>query len=198
MAMKKFRSVDHFMDEVEYFPAELLKLRKILVSLELDETLKWSLPCYCHEGKNVVGLGAFKSYFGLWFFQGALLKDTASVLMNAQEGKTKAMRQWRMTSAKEIKVRLIKQYVLEAVQLAAAGKDIKPNRNQPVEVHPLLQAAFADHPAAAKIFDSMTKGRQREYANYITEAKREDTKLRRIAKIIPMILAGGGLNDRYR
>jgi uncharacterized protein YdeI (YjbR/CyaY-like superfamily) len=39
-----------------------------------------------------VGIGGFKSYFGLWFHQGALLTDKAGVLINAQEGRTKALR----------------------------------------------------------------------------------------------------------
>ncbi|MBK7633096.1 MAG: hypothetical protein IPJ13_01585 [Saprospiraceae bacterium] len=46
----------------------------------------------------MVGLAAFKSYTGIWFFQGGLLDDKQQFLMNAQEGKTKAMRQWRFFS----------------------------------------------------------------------------------------------------
>lgn len=198
MPMKKFRSVDHFMDEAEFFTKELTRLRTILQSMDLEETLKWSFPCYCHQGKNVVGIGAFKSYFGLWFFQGALLADQDRLLINAQEGKTKAMRQWRMTSAKEIKTRTIKRYVLEAIQLVESGKEIKPERNKSVEIDPLMQQALAKNQKAAKQFATMRPGCQREYANYIIDAKREETKRRRIEKILPMIVAGGGLNDRYR
>jgi uncharacterized protein YdeI (YjbR/CyaY-like superfamily) len=44
----------------------------------------------------------------------------------------------------------------------------------------------------------LTPGKQREYAEYITEAKKDETKLKRIEKIIPMIKAGIGLNDKYK
>ncbi len=114
--------------------------------------------------KNVVGLGAFKSYFGLWFHQGALLADKNQVLINCQEGKTKALRQWRMTDKKEIDARTINAYIKEA------------------------NASFK----------ALTKGKQREYADYIADAKREETKLKRLDKIVPMIEADQGLNDRYR
>ena len=198
MAMKKYRSVDQYMEEVENFPSELAKLRKILLAVDLEETIKWSMPCYCHHGKNVVGISSFKNYFGLWFHQGALLQDTEGVLINAQEGKTKALRQWRMTAAKDIKVRTIKRYALEAMQLVEAGREIKPSRNKPIIIDPVFQSALDNNRKASKAFTSMTPGCQREYANYINEAKREATKERRVAKIIPMIVEGGGLNDRYR
>jgi len=68
----------------------------------MTETIKWSAPVYTFEGKNLVGLGAFKSYVGLWFFQGSLLNDKKKKLINAQEGKIKALRQWRFNSVKEI------------------------------------------------------------------------------------------------
>lgn len=52
----------------------------------MEETNKWSAPVYTSNGKNIVGLGAFKSYTGLWFFQGALLKDEKKLLINAGNG----------------------------------------------------------------------------------------------------------------
>jgi uncharacterized protein YdeI (YjbR/CyaY-like superfamily) len=49
-----------------------------------------------------------------------------------------------------------------------------------------------------KSFQQLTKGKQREYANYITEAKREATKHSRLEKIKPMIKNAMGLNDKYK
>lgn len=48
---------------------------------------------YILNGKNVIGLGAFKNHFAIWFFNGVFLKDEKQLLTNAQEGKTKALRQ---------------------------------------------------------------------------------------------------------
>ena len=196
--MKRFKTVDDFIAGSESWQDELKRLREILLSTELDETVKWGAPCYTFQGKNVVGIGAFKSYFGLWFFQGGLLSDPAGVLMNAQDGKTKAMRQWRFQTKQQIKPRTIKAYVKEAIQLQLAGHEIKPVRGRPLMIPPELQTAFADDQAARAAFDALTPGKQREYADYIADAKRDATKASRIAKILPMITQGQGLNDKYR
>jgi uncharacterized protein YdeI (YjbR/CyaY-like superfamily) len=115
--MERFKTVDDYINSNVLWPDELRRLRKILLSTGLTEEVKWGGPCYTHNGKNVVGVGAFKSYFGLWFFKGAALKDEQNVLINAQPGKTKDLRQWRMTSPKDIKPSMIKRYVKEAMQL---------------------------------------------------------------------------------
>lgn len=165
---------------------------------ELTEDVKWGGPCYTWDGKNVVGIGGFKSYFGLWFFQGALLEDKKKVLINAQEGTTKALRQWRMNSAKEIKPDAIKAYVREAMQLIKDGKSIGPQRKKPVIIPSELKKALAKDAKARKGFDMLRPGLQREYTDHVASAKRDETKLKRIEKILPMMTVGKGLHDKYR
>ena len=143
-------------------------------------------------------MGAFKSYVGLWFFQGALLADKESVLVSAQEGKTKALRQWRFTSKREIDARRIKAYVKEAIDLQKQGLEIKADRSKTVEVPKQLKQALKRNKNAHSCFGQLAKGKQREYADYIADAKREETKMKRLEKILPMIEAGKGLNDKYR
>ncbi len=196
--MKRARSVDEYIADAGAWQGELERLREILLSTELEEEVKWGGPCYTYRGKNVVGMAGFNSYFGLWFHQGALLKDQKKFLINAQEGKTKALRQWRMQTASDIKPTIIKSYVKEAIKLANEGKKIAPARKKPVIVPPELKKAFRTNKAASESFGKLRPGSQREFAEYIADAKREDTKLRRIEKILPMISKGVGLNDRYR
>lgn len=196
--MKRYKTVDEYIEGAQHWQDELRQLRKILNTTDLEETVKWGAPCYTFDGKNVVGIGAFKSYFGLWFHQGALLSDPNKVLINAQEGKTKALRQWRIESKKEISPRLIKAYVKEAIALQKQGVEIKPARNEAVEIPAQLLAALSKNKKANAGFKSFTKGKQREFAEYIADAKREETKAKRIEKIIPMIVEGKGLNDKYR
>ena len=196
--MKRANSVDEYIADEGIWKNELKRLREILQSTELEEELKWGGPSYTYDGKNIVGMAGFKSYFGLWFHQGALLKDQNNVLMNAQEGKTKALRQWRMQTARDIKPALVKSYVKEAIKLTKEGKKIAPARKKPVVVLTELKKALRANKTASKNFRNMRPGLQREYADYIAEAKREDTKLRRLEKIMPMIGAGSGLHDKYR
>jgi uncharacterized protein YdeI (YjbR/CyaY-like superfamily) len=196
--MKRSKSVDDYIRESAFWQAELKRLREILKKTELTEEIKWGGPCYTYDGKNVVGLGAFKSYVGLWFHQGALLKDDKKRLINAQEGKTRALRQWRMTSASDIKPAIIKAYVNEAIQLVKSGKGIGPAKKKPVVVPPELENVLRKDQTSGKKFHGLTPGRQREYAEYIAEATRAETKQTRLAKILPMVKAGIGLNDKYR
>ena len=196
--MKRFKSVDDYVASLSKWQKEIVKLRQILNSTELQECVKWGIPCYTIDGKNVVGIAAFKDYFGLWFYQGVFLQDKQEVLVNQQEGKTRGMRQWRFQSASDIKVRLIKSYVKEAIDLAKAGKEIKPQRGLPVVVPDELASAFNDDPKAGKAFAQLGLGKQREYVEHIASAKRPETKTRRLEKILPMIKQGVGLNDKYR
>lgn len=196
--MKRYKTVDEFIAGQEKWQTETVALREILNSTGIEETVKWGMPVYVVNGKNVFGIFATKTYFGIWFYQGALLTDKENVLINAQAGKTKAMRQWRFSSQKDLKVRQIKQYLIEAIRLAEAGKAIKAERNKPINIPPELSRALAGNAEARKSFDQLSKSCRREYAQYISEAKREETKARRIEKIIPMMLQSEGLNDKYR
>ncbi len=94
----------------------------------------------------MVGLGAFKRYFGLWFHQGALLKDTNKKLINAQEGKTKALRQWHITTEQAIKPTITKRYVKESIANIDKGNEIKPVRAKsvtiPGELRDALEAVY--------------------------------------------------------
>lgn len=191
--------VTAYIEKQTTWKEELTLLRSILLKLPVEETVKWGAPTYTFEGKNVVGLAGFKNYFGLWFFQGALLKDPQKVFINAQEGKTKAMLQWRFTSIKEVDKNLIKEYVLEAIENQKQGRVIKPQRNtKPLVIPELLQKELDNNLALKEKFEAFSLSHKREYANYISEAKREATKLKRLEKIVPMILESVGLHDKYR
>ncbi|MFQ5604631.1 MAG: YdeI family protein [bacterium] len=198
--MKSSRSVDEYMEKQPAWERELKILREIIRSANLDETVKWGGPVYTLNGNNLVGLGAFKSYVSLWFFQGALLKDDKNKLINAQENKTKALRQWRFSSHNEIRedADVIKQYLAEAMANENQGNSIKPDRQKPLIIPPELEAFLSDNAKLKESFTAFSKSKQREYAEYIDEAKREETKQKRLQKIASMILQGIGLHDRYR
>lgn len=196
--MESHKSVKHYIHNKKQWTSELVTLREILLSTGMKEEVKWGVPVYSYEGKNVAGITAFKSYVGLWFYQGALLKGAKKKLVNAQEGKTKALRQWRFTSMKEIDEKLIRTYLKEAIQNVKAGKEIKPDRDKPIAIPKELSSHLKKTPSALKAFNLLSKGKQREYAEHIEEAAKPETKSRRIKKILPMIVNGDGLHDKYK
>lgn len=196
--MKKNKSVDEYIAKKEQWQKELNLLRNLLNSTELEETVKWGGPCYTVQGKNVVGLATFKKFIALWFFQGALLKDNGHVLINAQEGTTKALRQWRFGSMEEIDLKRVKEYVAEAIDNQKKGKQIKPDRKKPLIIPPELNQVFEKNKNIKYHFEELTRSKQREFSDYIVGAKRTETKENRLEKILPMILRKEGLNDKYR
>ena len=191
------KTFEDYLKKHNAYSEELFALRKIVLDCKLKETIKWGSPVYTSEGKNVVGLSAFKGYFGLWFFQGALINDTHNKLINAQEGKTQAMRQWRFENIDEIDEALIKSYILNSVENFKAGKEIKPQK-KPLIIPDELKEAMASDSVLSEAFESLSLSCKREYTEYVGEAKREETRKNRLEKVIPMIKQKKGLNDKYR
>lgn len=198
--MKRFKSVGEYIDSHIEKQEELILLREILLATEVVETVKWGAPIYTVNGKNIAGLGAFKNFTAIWFFQGVLLNDPKMKLINAQEGKTQALRQWRFGSPEEIKSleKLIKDYINEAIANQQQGREIKARTSKPLIVPEELKSVFENRPAVEKGFESFSLTRKREFTDYIHEAKREETKQKRLDKIITLIIGGIGLHDKYR
>ena len=196
--MKKAKSVEDFFENLTIWKDELTMIRAILLKSDLKEEIKWGVPTYCLGGKNVVGFAGFKSYFGLWFFQGVFLKDSENMLINAQEGVTKALRQWRFSSIKDINEKLILKYVNEATQIQLNGKGHINVKKTEFILDDLLGNLLKENKSVLKYFQCLTIGKQKEYSLFISEAKKEIKKQKRLEKIIPMIKAGVGLNDKYK
>jgi uncharacterized protein YdeI (YjbR/CyaY-like superfamily) len=187
----------HIWDKVNNWEEELLFLKSIIDKTELTETIKWGGPIYVYNKKNVIGIGGFKNYFAIWFLNGVFLKDEKKRLINAQEDKTKSMRQWRFTSKEEVNEKEVLEYILEAIENEKQGKVIKPAKKEAI-ISELLQKEMENNPALAEAFQKFSPYKQYEFLEYIETAKQEKTKLTRIEKVIPMILGNIGLNDKYR
>jgi len=196
--MKKVNSVEEYIEVHSHFGEALTLLRQIINSTELEETLKWSAPVYTLNGKNVLGLGAFKNHFGIWFFNGVFLKDEKHLLSAAQET-TKGLRQMRFESLSEIDKNAVLSYVKEVIENQKLGKELKPEKKgKEVMIPKALNETFKTNSVLHDAFKSLTPFKQREYAEYIDTAKRAETKQSRLEKIVPMILKGIGLNDKYK
>ena len=176
---------------------ELEILKSIINKTQLVETEKWGAPIYTHNNKNIIGIGGFKSYFGIWFFNGVFLKDEKKLLINVNEENTKGLRQMRFQSIEEINEKIILEYVNEAIANEEKGLKIKPKSKEKISCK-LLDNELKSNSDLKKAFHSFTPYKQREFAEYINDAKQEKTKLTRLEKIKPMILLNIGLNDKYR
>ncbi|MBK7809125.1 MAG: YdeI/OmpD-associated family protein [Saprospiraceae bacterium] len=195
----KLTSVDEYIGHLQIWREEVTLLREIVLSTGLTETIKWGGPCYQWQQNNVVGLAAFKSYTGIWFFQGGLLDDKQQFLMNAQEGKTKAMRQWRFFSKNEILNAPIREYIFESIENFRIGKKIVATAKDKVVILPQLLQSTLD--ADAGLYEKwllFSPSSQREFAEYISEAKRDTTRKDRLQKVLELIGENKNLHDKYK
>lgn len=197
--MEKNKTAEDYFKQENQFKDAILKLRDIALKTEAVETCKWGIPVYTISKKNVFGICRFKDFFGVWFFNGVFLKDPKKVLRNAQKGKTKAMRHWNFTKIEEIDTDGVLAYMKEAIANQKLGKVVLPQKkSSSFKIPELLQIELDSLPELKDAFETFSTFKQKEFCEYISQAKQEKTKLRRLAKIIPLILSGTGLNDAYR
>jgi len=190
--------VDTYLARHPDWDTQLTALRALLLKVGMEESIKWGGPAYSHAGRLVASLAGFKQHCALWLHQGVFLADPENVLINAQQGKTRAMRHWRFEAGDVVPKRLVTRYLKEAMANAAAGKQIKPRKAAAQSIPAELAAALDSNKALKRAFAELTPGRQREYAVYIDSAKRDTTRASRLAKIKPMIRQGIGLNSMYQ
>jgi len=198
--MEKAEKVERYYGEEHHFSEAIGKLRDLALKTGMEETYKWMFPTYTLAGKNVLSICKFKKHFGIWFFHGVFLKDEKQVLENAQEGKTQAMRHWKFYSIDDIDEKGVLAYIREAIENQKKGRVLVPLKKKATKqpVPELLKDALVTNTSAQASFKKLSLYKQNEYSEYIETAKQKKTKLSRLEKILPMIIEGKGLNDRYR
>jgi uncharacterized protein YdeI (YjbR/CyaY-like superfamily) len=171
-------------------------LRAICRDAGLIETVKWAHPCYMHAGRNIAIFGAFRDNFRLSFMNAALLKDPDGVL-ERQGPNTQHADMIRFTDSAQpaAMAGTIRAYLREAMGYAEAG--ILPERTERVlDMPDELVDALDNDPELAEAFHALTPGRQKSYLFNLNAAKAAATRISRIEKFRPHILAGKGALER--
>jgi uncharacterized protein YdeI (YjbR/CyaY-like superfamily) len=188
--------VEFFFNKASKWHEEYEKLRTIVLDCGLTEELKWGVPCYTFQKKNIVLIHGFKDYCALLFFKGALLQDTSGILIQ-QTKNVQSARQIRFTSAKEIvKMKtILKAYIYEAIEVEKAGLQVNLKKTADFPIPEEFQSKLDKSTALKTAFKALTPGRQRAYIFYFSQPKQSKTRASRVEKYIPQILAGKGLDD---
>jgi len=182
--------------KVNHWSKELEALRKIVIKSVLDEELKWGMPCYTLNNKNILMISAFKEYASISFFKGVLLKDKEK-LLTAHGESSQSVRMIKFTNSKQIiqQSSIIKAYIEEAIEIENSGKKVEFKKN-PEPIPEELIVEFNKDLKFKKAFHELTPGRQRGYIIFFSQPKSTQSKLNRIEKCRENILKGIGLNDR--
>lgn len=188
--------VDFFFNKDTKWQAAYKLLRTIILDCGLTEELKWGVPCYTHQKKNIVLIHGFKEYCAILFPKGALLNDPKGILIQQTEN-VQSARQIRFTDTKGIAklAPAIKAYVYEAIEVEKAGLKVELKKAEDYAVPEEFQKQLNENKALQKAFKSLTPGRQKAYIYYFSQAKLAKTREARVEKYMPQILAGKGLDD---
>lgn len=182
--------------KVQRWKEELAVLRQIICSTELKEDSKWGMPCYTINNANVAMIAAFNDYCSLSFFKGVLLNDEQGLLLKAGENSQSA-RLLKFTSLQEIETRAdqIRLLLEQAIALEKAGRKVPKPENAELPLSPEFIVKFEEMPALKQAFEALTPGRRRSHHIYVSGAKQAQTRVARVEKCIPQIMAGKGWNE---
>ncbi len=188
--------VDGFFSKAEKWQVEFKRLRMIILDCHLTEELKWGVPCYTYQNRNIVLIHGFKEYCALLFIKGALIRDTNNILIQ-QTDNVQAGRQVRFTNLQEIVEieSILKAYIYKAIEVEKAGLKVNYKKSAEFIIPEEFQNRINENHALRTAFNELTPGRQRAYILYFSQPKLSKTRAARIEKCVQQILNGKGLND---
>src|SRR3954468_24265804 len=151
--------VDFFFSKAKKWQGEVEQLRTIILDCGLTEELKWGVPCYTFQKRNIVLVHVFKEYCALLFFKGALLQDTNSILIQQTEN-VQAARQIRFTNVREIveMESILKAYIYEAIEVERAGLKVNFKKNSELLFPKEFQIKLDEMHALKNAFEALTPG----------------------------------------
>lgn len=165
--------------------------------VEVDEVLKWGFPHFEHKG--ILGsMAAFKNHVSWSFWKAKLMDDPHGIL--APVGET-SMGGAKVSDVKDLPPKkVLVEYVKQAVRLNESGTKVEraPARPRPqLDVPDDLAAALKKDRKAKATFDAFPPSHRREYIEWITEAKQEATRARRVATTMEWLAEGKPRNWKY-
>ena len=192
--MSREPRIDAYITKAQPFARAILeKVRERVHAVvpDVEETIKWSHPTYCKEGKIILGTASFKEHASVHFWRGQEL---------GMEAKPGAMGQLgQLKSVSDLPANLDELIAKAAELSASAPVPRKPKHapKPPPEMHPDLAAALEKAPKAKAAFDAFAPSHRREYLEWIGEAKRDETRQKRIATTIEWLSEGRKRNWQY-
>ena len=180
----------------------LLKLRKLIFQAcpEARETIKWSFPNYEVHGSMLCSMAAFKEHCAFSFWKASLLKDPEGILQVKERNAMGHLD--RIGSLKDLPVdKILVAYLKEAALLNKNNIRLARTKSAPKKELPVpktLAAALKKNKKAAAVFESFSPSHRREYIEWITEAKTEETMNKRLATTLEWLEEGKSRNWKYK
>lgn len=155
--------------------------------------MKWSSPAFTVDGKILLGMSAFKAHAAVGFWRGMEMGVEVSREAMGQFGKLTSISDLPPDAEFDA---LIRQGV-ELAKTAPAPRPLKHGPKPPAELHPDFAAALKASPKAKEVLDGFPPSAQREYLDWISEAKQDATRTKRIADAIEWLSEGKRRHWKY-
>lgn len=163
---------------------------------EAEETIKWGMPFFSYKGSLMCGMAAFKQHCSLHFWHGKeLFGEAAEGEGMGQFGKLASVRDLPSKKALIVHVKKAMALIDGGTTRTRPKAAPKPPPAVPEDLAALLTQK--KHAAARKTFDGFGPGAQREYVNWITEAKTDTTRQKRLATTLEWLAEGKQRNWKY-
>ncbi|MFZ1687338.1 MAG: DUF1801 domain-containing protein [Flavobacteriales bacterium] len=192
---------EYIAEQDEWKRRLLVRLRQLIHSTdaEVEESWKWDKPHFDHAGL-MIGMCAFKEHISVWFHKGMLIKDPKKLFEALDKGEDKGMRAYKLFEGDAVNEAAFIDMVKQAVVLNQKGTkltDAKPARKALDVPEELLDVLHRDE-QAWQHWEKFSYSHKKEYAEWVTDAKQEETKKRRIAQALEKIRDGQGKDDKYK
>lgn len=179
----------------------LVRLRQLIHSTDeqVEEAWRWNGPHFDHDG-IMVGMAGFKSFVSVWFHKGSLLKDTHGIFEKLDKGEDKGNRVYKINEGDKINEKAFVDLLKQAIKVNQSGaklSDARPTKKALV-IPPDLEGCLKKDEEAWEHWEKFNYTHKKEYVEWITDAKQDETRKRRIAQALEMIREGMGKEDKHR
>jgi len=196
--MKRNPAVDAYIAKSPDFAKPILKhLREVVHAAvpDVEEEMKWSTPTFTYKG-ILCGMAAFKEHCLLGFWKGSLLRDDKGNTLERDANEL-----GRITSLADLPPdKVLTRYIKEAARLNEEGIKVEKPKAKPkpeLVVPPYLVSALRKNKKALTTFEDFSPSAKREYVEWLTEAKTDATRDKRLAQAVEWIAEGKQRNWKY-
>ena len=200
--------IDSYIEKAADFAKPILmKIREVVhkANPEITECIKWSFPNFEYQGQILCSMSAHKKHCSFGFWRGNEMEDPDNILQ--QIGKTAMGQLGQLTSIEDLpSVEILTKYLHQAIGLSAKIK-VKSSSNShnqsrkrisPPEIPDYFNEALEQSAEAKMNFEKFSNSCKREYVVWITEAKTEKTRMKRLSEALEMIKEGKQRNWKYQ
>lgn len=198
----KIKAIDIYIEKAAEFAQPILQHLRTLIHKacpEVEEKIKWGMPHFDYKGEMMCSIASFKLHAVMGFWKAALMKDP--ILLAIAKSEVAMGHLGKITSLKDLPSdKKISAWIKEAMQLNDEGikLPVKTTVIKKLEVPGYFTEALAKNKKAQKKFDAFHYSHKKEYLKWVTEAKTDATRDKRMATALEWMAQGKDRNWKYK